>query len=218
LNAVYELRDVEFAYNGAPVLKLEKFDIGAGEIVALEGPNGSGKTTLLHILAFLRVPMRGSVRFMGTVPTPKNLVTLRRRTALLLQHPYLFTGDVLSNVAYGLRIRGEPRRRCVELALNSLDKVGLSGYESRDAKALSGGEAQRVALARALVLDPDVFLLDEPSNHMDEASVSRIEEVLAETNRVLGKAVVFASHDPRQAARLAHRTLRLEGGRLCPDG
>ena len=102
------------------------------------------------------------------------------------------------------------------MARSALEKVGLTGFENRDARALSGGESQRVVLARSLVLDPEVLLLDEPANHMDKAGVRRTEEIFLRLNEDHGKTVIFTTHDLLSGQRLAHRVINLFHGKLAP--
>jgi tungstate transport system ATP-binding protein len=176
------------------LLEIERLDVAPGEILGIAGPNGSGKTTLLHLMAFIHRPWSGTIRFFGNDTQGAAKTDLRRKVGLLLQHPYMFSTTVLGNITWGLRIRGTPKRRSLELAAEALDWVGLNGFEKRDARSLSGGETQRVALARSLVLDPDALLLDEHANHMDKQSVERVEQVVMDRNRTKGNTVVFAGH------------------------
>ncbi len=215
MKQAYQLQEIIFGYNQAPVLTIEDLDIVPGELVALVGPNGAGKTTLLHLLAFIATPQNGEIFFFGERSGKSNVISFRRRVGLLLQNPFLFRTSVLSNITWGLRLRGVPRRKRRPMAEEALDMVGLAGFEDREASALSGGEAQRVALARALVIDPEVLLLDEPTNHMDQMSVERIEETVQQMNRSLGKTVIFSSHDPQERERLApDRVISIVAGKL----
>ncbi len=214
MTPIYTVTDMEFSYGGPPVLSVDRLAIGPGEIVALVGPNGAGKTTLLHALAFVETNYRGTLLFCGESPTQENLLALRRRVGLLLQNPYLFHSSVLANVLWGLRIRGIAKPVSRQRAMAALERVGLAGFEHRDARALSGGESQRLALARALALDPDVFLLDEPGNHMDRESIQRTEDIVRELNHDQGKTVIMTTHNLLQAQAMAHRVLSIFQGRL----
>jgi len=217
MNLAYEIRDLRFSYDNSTALFIEELLIPSGRIVALLGPNGSGKTTLLHNLAFLVVPQTGTIKFFGELQTHRNLLDLRRKVGLLLQVPYLFHETVLANVMWGLRVRGIPRNRSREIARATLEQVGLSGFEKRFARSLSGGESQRVALARALALEPEVLLLDEPTNHLDKESAERIEEIVIELNRGYDKTVVIATHDAQTVQKLAHQVINLCDGRMVND-
>ncbi len=208
----YELRGVEVVRAGRTVLRVERMTVPAGQIAALVGPNGAGKSSLLEVLAFL-LPARGTLRFFGACPPPEPDA---RRVGLLPQRPYLFDTSVEANVGWGLRARGVPRDERARRVRAALEAVGLSGFERRRARTLSGGESQRVALARLLVLEPRVLLLDEPTNHLDPESRERIEAVVRARLRE-GVTVVMATHDPLQARRLGARVWRLEAGRARPE-
>ncbi len=210
----YELRDVSFSYEGREALTGVNLDIAKGVVTALVGPNGSGKTTLLHLLAFLEAPAAGKIRFLGEPFAARRLSARSRKVGLVLQNPYLFRGSVQANVAWGLRIRGFGHRECARRAGEAIEAVGLGGFENRSAQRLSGGEAQRVALARVLALAPDVVLLDEPTNHVDDATRADVERILRNRVRESGITVVLATHDLALARRMGATVWRLEQGRV----
>jgi tungstate transport system ATP-binding protein len=214
MNLAYHLQNVRFSYQSSPFLMMDSLQIRAGEFVALVGPNGSGKTTLLHLLAFLNIPQQGSVLFFEEPSTRKRLLKFRRRVGLLLQNPYLFKTTVLGNVITGLRLRGIRKKNAVSMAKEALSLVRLSGFEDRYVGSLSGGEAQRTALARTLVLDPDVLLLDEPSNHMDTESIRVTEQVVLELNKKKGKTIVLATHHISTLERHIDTVHVLDSGRI----
>lgn len=212
----YRLKDVSYSYGDQTVIDIRELEIPQGEIVALIGPNGSGKTTLLHLLAFLEVPHSGEISFFGEEFRQKDVLALRRKVGLLLQNPYLFHETVLSNMLWGLRLRGISSRQAQHAAVKALETVGLGGFEHRYARSLSGGESQRVALARALVLEPSVLLLDEPSNHMDKQSAEQAEHIVLELNRTHGKTIVVATHAVDRFLTLAHRVFHMWEGKAFP--
>jgi len=218
MTPAYTLRNVSFAYSGEPALRVHDLRISPGEIVGLVGPNGSGKTTLMHLLAFLEQPQRGEVKFFGDNVHGGDLLTVRRKVALLLQNPYLFHESVLANVMWGLRLRRAPSDKARAAALEALDMVGLDGFAHRYARSLSGGESQRVALARALVLDPAVLLLDEPFNHMDRESARKTEEIVVQMSRARGTTVVLTTHAIDKVHSLARTVIYLWQGRVVPTG
>lgn len=216
MTSAYRIEHLEFFYASRPVIAVDSFDVPAGEALALVGPNGSGKTTLLHLLAFVESAQQGKITFFGEPVTRDNLTACRRRVGLLLQNPYLFHSSVLANITWGLSLRGIRGDKALRAAREALDLVGLSGFEHRYARSLSGGEAQRVALARALVLEPEVLLLDEPWNHMDRESIRRTEAALWELNRHQGRTLILTTHQLQGAQSLADRILHLHQGKLIP--
>jgi tungstate transport system ATP-binding protein len=213
--AKYQLFSVEARYGNTLGVVVEELTITAGGLHVLVGPNGSGKSTLLGILAFLNKPDKGTVCFDGVKVnwTPKECDLLRQRVTLLHQNPYLFSGSVASNVAFGLAARGAEKAYARDVVRESLERVGLAGFESRTARKLSGGESRRVALARALACKPEVLLLDEPVAHVDRASAALFESLMV-TLAVGGMTIVMSSHDERVGARLGARVIHLEEGRL----
>lgn len=210
----YSIRDLVFSYSDKPALTIESLDIPASEIVALVGPNGSGKTTLLHLLAFILTPQHGTICFFEEPVRNENLIDFRRKVGLLPQNPYLFRSSVLDNVTVGLKLRGTRRQVARQIAREALVKVGMEGFESRQAACLSGGEAQRVALARTLALNPDVLLFDEPGNHLDLENVKRTEQAILDLNRKEKKTVIFTTHNLAFAQALTDYVIRLLQGHV----
>jgi tungstate transport system ATP-binding protein len=210
--ALYLLDGLTHRYGGRPVLRLDRLEARAGEVLCLVGPTGAGKSTLLRLLAGLEVPFAGELRFAGQRVSGRGLpLEVRRRITLLLQRPVLLAGTVRANVEYGLRLRG--RRGAPEVRA-LLERLGLAALASRPARSVSGGEAQLVALARALAFGPEVLLLDEPTAHLDPARVALVEEVVRDDHRRRGTTVVWATHNLFQARRAADRVAFLLEGRL----
>lgn len=213
--AKYQLSSVQASYGKTLGVTIDQLTIAAGELFVLVGPNGAGKSTLLEVLAFLHQPDRGSICF-DDVPvnwTRKESVLLRQRVTLLHQAPYLFSGSVARNVAFGVTARGTGKAETQEVVRASLKLVGLSGFASRTARRLSGGEIRRVALARALACKPEVLLLDEPMANVDHASAV-LFELLVASLVAGGMTVIISSHDEQLGARLGARIIYLEDGKL----
>jgi len=211
----YQLSSIQASYGKTLGVSVDELNIAAGKLYVLVGPNGSGKSTLLSILAFLNKPDQGSISFDG-VPvnwTPKECTLLRKRVTLLHQQPYLFSGSVASNVAFGLLARGSEKDHAKSIVSGSLEKVGLTGFESRIARKLSGGEIRRVALARALACNPEVLLLDEPIAHVDRASAALLESLVVSLVTD-GMTIVMSSHDERLGAKLGANMIYLDDGKL----
>jgi putative ABC transport system ATP-binding protein len=147
-----------------------------GEVVAVVGPSGSGKSSFLRLLNRLDEPTGGTVRLNGEDYRKLAPQELRRRVSMVMQTAYLFPGTVAANVAYGPRQRAQ--RLLAEQTDALLQRVGLSGYQERDASNLSGGEAQRVSIARTLANAPEILLLDEPTSALDEDSARGVEDLV----------------------------------------
>ncbi len=213
--AKIEVKGLFKSYGKAEILKDINLKVEPGEVLALIGPTGSGKTTLLRLIGLLEKPTTGMIIFddqeVTGLPEGERL-KIRRRMAMVFQKPVMFKTSVRENVSYGLTIRGEGEIDTkVEAAIAA---VGLSGYESRDANTLSGGEMQRIALARALVLEPDLLLLDEPTANLDPKTAATIDALIS---RFEG-TIIMATHNMLQARRLADRVAVLVEGRLAEVG
>lgn len=213
MDPLLNLKDILFQ-RGDFRLQIEQLKLQTGRIYLLAGANGSGKSTLLHLLALLLEPAAGSFEFQGErVSEEAQRLRLRRQVTLVEQSPYLFNTSVYQNLAFGLRLRevvGELQDRRIRQALQA---VALEGFETRQARALSGGETRRVALARAMVLRPQLLLLDEPTAGLDQKILPVFEECLAALP-AQGTTVVIASHDGDQSRRLTGEVLTIERGRL----
>ena len=215
-----EVRGLSKDYSGRLVLRDVTFDVHEGEFFVLLGPNGSGKTTLLRILDLLEEPTTGKVFFEGEeVDYSKDRATLRRKIGMVFQQTVLFDMSVFDNVAYPLKIRGDLAKADIERKVaRVLEDVELSGFERKNALALSGGEAQRVALAQALVAEPKLLLLDEPTANLDPKNVSIVEGILSRLNREKRTTIIMTTHNMFQAERLAQRVALLNEGEIRAIG
>jgi putative ABC transport system ATP-binding protein len=190
--------------------------VQVGEVVAVVGPSGSGKSSFLRLLNRLDEPTGGTVRLNGEDYRKLAPQELRRRVSMVMQTAYLFPGTVGENVAYGPRQRGQ--RLLSEQTAALLQRVGLSGYQERNASNLSGGEAQRVSIARALANAPEILLLDEPTSALDEDSARGVEDLVLDIIRERRMTCVIVTHNNAQARRIAQRTMIIQDGKLVAIG
>jgi len=190
--------------------------VQVGEVVAVVGPSGSGKSSFLRLLNRLDEPTGGTVRLNGKDYRKLAPQELRRRVSMVMQTAYLFPGTVAENVAYGPRQRGH--RLLAEQTDALLQRVGLSGYQERNASNLSGGEAQRVSIARALANAPEILLLDEPTSALDEDSARGVEDLVLDIIRERQMTCVIVTHNYAQARRTAHRTMIVRDSKLIATG
>ncbi len=177
-----ELKNICYTYSMAPTSVLHDINFTIGEEqVGLIGPNGCGKTTLFHIIVGLIQPTSGQLFFRGKVMESQgDLKELRKKVGFLFQSSddQLFSPTVLEDVAFGPLNLGFTADESRDIALSTLNRLGLQGFENRITHKLSGGEKKLVALATILSMEPELLLLDEPTNNLDSTTRSRLIDIL----------------------------------------
>jgi putative ABC transport system ATP-binding protein len=187
-----------------------------GELLGIVGASGSGKSSFLRLLNRLDEPTSGTVFLEGRDYREIPPRTLRQRVGMVTQRPFLFPGDVASNLRFGPAQRGETLPDAEIAAL--LERGGLAGFAARNVANLSGGEQQRVSLLRALANHPEILLLDEPTSALDEQAKVEIEQLINNFVRDDCFTFVMVTHDRDQARRLCRRVAVIEHGRLVQLG
>ncbi len=222
---VFRLERVSYSYlDGVLALQEINLTVTTGERVAILGANGSGKSTLLKLLDGLYFPTAGEVRAFGVPLTEKMLrneaYTFRRRVGLVFQDPdvQLFSPTVWDEVAFAPLQLGLSREEVVARVEGALEALRIEGLRDRAPYNLSEGEKKKVALASILSLDPEVWLLDEPTANLDPRTRGwAIDFLLSLAER--GKTLVVASHDLEIADIVARRACVLgEDHRLAAWG
>jgi len=206
--------------SAVPAVRDVSVSVRSGELAALAGPSGSGKSTLLHLLGCLDRPDSGEVRLgelrVSHMSAGRLSAVRRDRLGFVFQSfnlvPVL---TVRENVEYPLLLGRTPAAERRDRVAELLDRVGLSGKQSRRPRELSGGERQRVAIARALVNRPALVLADEPTANLDSATGGAVLDLVDDLRDRLGVAFLFASHDPRLLERM-DRVIHLRDGALAP--
>lgn len=197
--------------------------IGSGEIFVIMGLSGSGKSTLVRHFNRLIDPTSGQILVDGEDILQYDMEALRefrrRKISMVFQSFGLLPHrNVLDNVAYGLKVRGESKQLCAERAQQWIETVGLKGYEKKYPHQLSGGMRQRVGLARALAADTDIILMDEAFSALDPLIRAEMQDQLLELQKTLHKTIVFITHDLDEAVRIGNRIAILKDGRLIQVG
>ncbi len=207
------IRDVTKTYGDVHALDHVSLDVRSGEFMTLLGPSGSGKTTLLMVLAGFTRPDHGSVRFgeREVIRTPPH----KRDVGMVFQNYALFPHmNVLSNVAFPLKLRKFKKAEAAQRAEAALETVQLGGYGDRRIDQLSGGQRQRVALARAIVFEPRILLMDEPLSALDKKLREHMQIELRHLHEKLGMTTVYVTHDQREALTMSDRIAVINHGRL----
>ena len=187
--------------------------IPGGSLTALLGPSGSGKSTLLRIIAGLEQPDEGDVNILGEDAT--GVPARKRGVGFVFQHYAAFKHmTVRDNVAFGLKIRKQPKAAIKARVDELLNLVQLQGFGHRYPAQLSGGQRQRMALARALAPEPKVLLLDEPFGALDARVRAELRVWLRKLHDETHTTTVFVTHDQEEAMEVADSVVVMNHGRV----
>lgn len=199
---------------GIPVLDNAHFSLGR-ERLGLIGSNGCGKTTFLQLIMGLLPAQSGEIHLHGEpVRREPEFRRLRNEVGFVFQNPddQLFMPTVLEDVAFGPLNQGLAPGQAMQRARETLEQLGLHGFEQRITHRLSGGEKRLVSLATVLAMRPKALLLDEPTNDLDPATRQRLITLLAQ----LPQAMCIVSHDWDFLDQTVERLLVLEDGKFTP--
>lgn len=219
-----EVKNICKSYGRNVVLKGINLTVKKGDVVVIMGPSGSGKTTFLRCINYLEKPNDGEVTVGDfTVKcghaTKRDILTLRRKTAMVFQHYCLFKNKtVLENVMEGqIVVKKIPREAARRKSIELLDKVGLAEKTDRYPSQLSGGQQQRVGIARALALNPEVILFDEPTSALDPELVG---EVLDTLKRIASEGItmIVVTHEMGFARNVSNHVVFMENGSIVEEG
>jgi putative spermidine/putrescine transport system ATP-binding protein len=209
--ATVELIDVRKTYKDVEAVKRINLRIGEGEFFSLLGPSGCGKTTTLRMIAGFVHPTEGTILVGGQDYTA--LPPEKRSIGIVFQNYAIFPHmNVFDNIAYGLKVRKLPSSEIATRVQKVLQTVGLSGYEQRFQRELSGGEQQRVALARVLVIEPRILLLDEPLSALDKKLREEMKYWIKNLQVQLGITTVYVTHDQNEALTMSDRIAVMNKG------
>ncbi|MBM7572908.1 quaternary amine ABC transporter ATP-binding protein [Aquibacillus albus] len=199
------------------------FAVKPGEIFVIMGLSGSGKSTLIRLVNRLIEPTDGEVLIDGediTKMDKKSLINTRRKKLGMVFQKFglLPHKTILDNVAYGLEIQDVSKEEREKKALETIEDVGLKGYENSYPSQLSGGMQQRVGIARALANDTDILLMDEAFSALDPIIRSEMQDELLKIQDKLDKTVLFITHDLDEALKLGDRIAIMKDGKIVQIG
>ena len=212
-----EFKNIVKEFDGKLVLKGVSLDIYENEFVTLLGPSGCGKTTLLRILGGFLEPTEGHVLFDGqdiskVPPYKREINTVFQKYALF---PHM---NVYNNIAFGLKIKKEPKDIIEQKVMRMLKLVNLEDYADRNVTEMSGGQQQRVAIARALVNEPSVLLLDEPLGALDHKLRQEMQHELKRIQQEVGITFIFVTHDQEEALTMSDKIVVMKEGEIQQIG
>lgn len=205
-----ELKNVSKRLNDVTVLEDISLTLESGTIYGLKGKNGCGKTMLMRMMAGLIYPTSGTVSIDGEI-LHKDIAT-PRSIGILIENPAFlpgYTGQRNLELLAGLT--GKADRTQIA---KTMSRVGLDPNDKRTYRKYSLGMKQRLGIACALMECPDLILLDEPINAIDEKGVPKIWEALQEEKQ-RGALIVLACHDTEELASLADQIITIEEGKIC---
>ncbi|OEF99709.1 ABC transporter ATP-binding protein [Vulcanibacillus modesticaldus] len=195
------------------ILQIDKLTIPKQRITSIVGESGSGKTTLLKLLNKMINCDGGEIFFKGQSLEEIDPIKLRREVVMLPQNPPIFMGTVKDNLLIGLQFSEKPNVDNNKL-LEVLKTVYLEKDLNDNANNLSGGEKQRLALGRILLMEPEVFLLDEPSSALDEETEKYVIENLVQYIKRKGKTLVMITHSSKVADTFSDNIIVIEKGKI----
>lgn len=218
-----DIEDLQFNYDGRPVLQGINMKIPRGKVIAIMGGSGCGKTTLLRCIGGQLRPTGGRVRLekhQVCEMSHAELYRLRRKMGMLFQFGALFTDiSVFENVAFPLREHTDMSEDMIrDLVMMKLEAVGLRGAHGLMPGELSGGMARRVALARAVALDPMLVMYDEPFTGLDPIALGVIGQLIRKLNDALGATSIMVTHDIQESLQIVDYIYFVSQGRIVAQG
>lgn len=219
-NTIIEVKDLWFKYSEeVTALKGINLEIKEGERIALIGQNGGGKTTLAKHLNGLLKPTKGqvTVKNMDTKDTPVD--TLTNVVGYVFQNPahQIFTSRVYDEVAYGPMNQGLSQENVKKRVAMALEMVGLSEYQDVHPYDLDYGQMKLLTIASIISMQPEVYVLDEPTSGQDHRGREAVADLVLELNRE-GRTVIFITHSMKIVAQIAERTILMADGQILGDG
>ncbi|MEA3306443.1 MAG: ABC transporter ATP-binding protein [Elusimicrobiota bacterium] len=213
MNNVLEIKKLKYGYGARQTLKELNLTVKEGEKIGIAGPNGAGKTTLLFAIAGL-IKYSGDIKVFS-LDMKKSAAFARRKIGFVFENPddQLFNLTVYEDVAFALNNRGFSDNEIQSKVKAALDKAGLSGYADRHSFHLSYGEKRKAAFATILVYNPELFILDEPTNNLDPAAKRELLEFIQRET----KTVICASHDLDFLKGFCDRILIVNDGKIVAD-
>jgi multiple sugar transport system ATP-binding protein len=198
---------------GARAVSDFDLEVEDGEFIVLVGPSGCGKTTALRMVAGLEAITEGTIRIgervVNHVPAKDRDIAMVFQSYALYPHLKVF-----DNIAFGLRLRKEPKSEIDGRVREAAETLGLTDFLNRRPGALSGGQRQRVAMGRAIVRRPQVFLMDEPLSNLDAKLRVQMRAEISQLQNDLGTTTIYVTHDQVEAMTMGDRVAVMRKGEL----
>jgi len=216
-------KEIGLETNTTIALNDVSFTIEDQELFVIVGLSGSGKSTLIRCLNLLNQPTLGEILIDGQEITQLKKQELReyrrKRVSMVFQHFGLLSHrSIVKNVEYGLEIQGVDKETRTQKAYETIEIVGLNGWETKKPHQLSGGMKQRVGLARAIVTEPEILLMDEPYSALDPLIRREMQNELLTLEDYINRTIVFITHDMNEAFKMGDRIALMKDGKIVQIG
>ena len=220
-NTVIKLSHLEKSFGDNAVLRDINLEVSRGEVISIIGSSGSGKSTMLRCINLLETPSGGEILYEGKNIQEKSvkLTEYRSKVAMVFQQFNLFNNmTALDNcVKPQMIVLKRTKEEATRIALEYIEKVGMSAYVNAKPSQLSGGQKQRIAIARALSMNPDVILFDEPTSALDPEMVGEVLEVMKDLVKS-GYTMIVVTHEMGFAREVSDRVIFMDGGYIVEEG
>ena len=221
MSAIIQINHLKKSFGNNEVLKDVSLAVKKGEIVTIIGSSGSGKSTLLRCINLLEKPTDGEILYKGEniLSTKYDLPKYRTHLGMVFQSFNLFNNmNVLENCIAGqVTVLKRNREEAKKIALENLEKVGMSRFLNAKPAQLSGGQKQRVAIARAVSMNPDVMLFDEPTSALDPEMVGEVLKTMKDLTKT-GLTMIIVTHEMAFAKEVSDRVIFMDKGVIAEEG
>ena len=219
MNKIIEFKNVHFGYTSDDILKCISFDVNKGDFVSIIGSNGAGKSTILKLILGELHQYKGSIKLyeedISKFKDWKKIGYLEQNAySKILHFPATVYEIVMSNNFSDIGLFKFPNKKHKEKVMEVLTLLGMEKYKDRMISKLSGGQVQRVFLARTLISNPDLLVLDEPTNGVDRETIELIYKILQELNKNKNVSIIMVTHDVERMSKISNRVFCFEEGTL----
>lgn len=209
---MFEFHDVTFK----DIIKIDELQINHNEVTCIIGPSGSGKSTMLKLINKLISPSSGYITYNGKDIANIDPVSYRRRVPMLAQNPLTFKGSIRDNLLIGRKFQDKDLLSD-DILNKALASVKLDKSLSTDMENLSGGECQRVSIARLMLLDSQIYLLDEPSSALDDITEDFVIGTMVDMAKREDKTIIYVTHSSEISKKYSDRIIKIVDGEISHE-
>ena len=220
-NEILQVKHLSKSFGSNVVLRDIDFKVSKGDVISIIGASGSGKSTLLRCINLLETPTHGEIWYQGKNVLERSVKApeYRSHVGMVFQSFNLFNNmTVLENCMVGqIKVLKRGKEEAKKIALEYLQKVGMTPYINAKPRQISGGQKQRVAIARALAMGPEILLFDEPTSALDPEMVGEVLTVMQQLAQE-GMTMLVVTHEMAFARDVSNRVVYMNQGVICEQG